>query len=105
MRERDRKGDRRAALAHWVSEHFRQSRKSDEMHKVREHLRGSVSCDWYGLEVCIEPSADDYVRLEADLRNRWYSRVHEWQRQFKPVNVKKKKKKKKRKGRKKRRQR
>lgn len=54
---------RRAAIRHWVSEHYRQSKREDgEATKVREHLRGAVEFVWNGLRVRIVPSVDDRLR-------------------------------------------
>lgn len=53
-------GERRAALLHWVSEHWRKRRKDpDEERKVRAHLRGATEFQWNGLRCCIRPSEFD----------------------------------------------
>lgn len=52
---------RREALRHWVKEHWRQNRKDESIeHRVREHIRGADSCDWFGLWCRILPSATDH---------------------------------------------
>jgi len=55
---------RRAALRHWVKNHWRQSR--DPSHEdnifVREYLRGATRFGWNGLDCTIEPSRDDIRR-------------------------------------------
>jgi hypothetical protein len=51
---------RRAALRHWVSGHWRQSRTDPaEESKVRAHLRGATEFNWNGLTCRIKPSAED----------------------------------------------
>lgn len=58
---------RRAALRHWVAEHWRQHRSdpSEEI-KVREHLAGASRFAWSGLNCRITPSRVDLAReLEA----------------------------------------
>lgn len=52
---------RRAALLHWVKEHWRKSRSRSESDRawVRAHLRGAWSYDWNGLHCQIEPSIED----------------------------------------------
>ncbi len=51
---------RRAALLHWVQEHWRK-KPSDpaEATKVREHLRGASNFEWNGLRCKIRPSDFD----------------------------------------------
>jgi len=58
---------RRAALRHWVSEHWRKSRNpSREDHMfVREYLRGAIDFNWNGLQCSIEPSRDDIRRAKG----------------------------------------
>lgn len=59
---------RRDALCHWVSEHWRKSRKDPAVEtQVRAHLRGATEFTWNGLYVKISPSADD-LRKERELR-------------------------------------
>jgi hypothetical protein len=57
---------RRAALRHWVADHWRQSRPPREADEVfiREHLRGATAFDWNGLRCRFEPSDVDAERLE-----------------------------------------
>ena len=56
---------RRAALRNWVMEHWRRTRACET--KVRQHLRGAVEFDWYGLHCTIRPSPDD-LRLNEKYR-------------------------------------
>jgi hypothetical protein len=60
---------RRAALLHWVSEHWRKRRNlsSNDRTWVREHLRGSWSYAWNGLRCQIEPSVEDLEWLTAEM--------------------------------------
>lgn len=57
---------RRAALRHWVSEHWRKRRDTSERDRIfiREFLRGAVSFRWNGLSCQIEPSREDQRRAE-----------------------------------------
>jgi hypothetical protein len=60
---------RRAALRHWVEEHWRKSRTEAlgapvEELLVREHLRGATRFDWRGLVCTIHPSLYDLKREE-----------------------------------------
>lgn len=48
---------RRAALRHWVGEHWRENEK--DRIKVRRHLRGAIKFSWNGLQCEIEPSLLD----------------------------------------------
>lgn len=63
---------RRAALKHWVTEHWRQSRSDpSEERMVREHLRGKERFVWNGFVCEITPSHDDLVRAkEAEDRRK-----------------------------------
>jgi hypothetical protein len=59
---------RRAALRHWVSEHWRRTREASdgaEATKVREHLRGATDFTWNGMRCQIVPSAVDLERVET----------------------------------------
>jgi hypothetical protein len=58
---------RRAALRHWVSEHWR-SRGTEDAVKVRAHLRGEHKFNWNGLRCEICPSAFDVERAEQPRR-------------------------------------
>lgn len=55
---------RRAALRHWVSEHWRKKGRDSEADRawVREHLRGAEDFTWNGLRCRIEPSREDLRR-------------------------------------------
>jgi hypothetical protein len=47
--------DRRAALLHWVAEHYRRRRTNpDDLAWVRGHLRGAVEYEWAGFKCKIE---------------------------------------------------
>lgn len=56
---------RRAALLHWVREHWRKRRLpgANDRHFVRQHLRGVWSYQWNGLHCQIEPSVEDLEAL------------------------------------------
>lgn len=59
--------ERRTALFHWVSKHYR--RKSgnatyDELVEIHKYLRGQTEFDWNGLTCKIIPSADDLATLQ-----------------------------------------
>ena len=58
---------RRAALLHWVSEHWRRKRASDPSAtvSVRAHLKGAKRFAWNGLSCEVIPSTYDLARLEA----------------------------------------
>jgi hypothetical protein len=58
---------RRAALIHWVTEHWRKKRAGGEV-KVREHLRGTTKFAWNGLNCVILPARDDLARLQTARR-------------------------------------
>ena len=61
---------RRDALLHWVSEHWRKKRHSDEdLSFVRSHMRGSSKFLWAGLTCDVRPSSEEIVssnRLDLD---------------------------------------
>jgi hypothetical protein len=62
---------RRAALRHWVTEHWRQSRDdAAEERLVREHLRGERRFAWHGLHCEITPSLDDQARAATAAADR-----------------------------------
>jgi hypothetical protein len=51
---------RRAALRHWVTNHYRKKRKDPKaLSYVRAHLRGAVDFNWNGLRGAIIPSSFD----------------------------------------------
>lgn len=58
--------DRRAALRHWVRQHWRKSRDISAADRtwVSAHLRGAEEFGWQGMSCRIEPSRED-VRKEA----------------------------------------
>lgn len=62
--------ERRQALRHWVTEHWRTSRADpDEETQVRAHLRGVQQFTWNGLRCRVTPSLTDRER-EQQLRVR-----------------------------------
>jgi hypothetical protein len=62
---------RRAALKHWVTEHWRQNRHEPaEDVKVRQHIRGHERFVWNGLVCEIAPSVVDMQRLAEAKRQR-----------------------------------
>lgn len=62
---------RRAALRHWVTEHWRINRADpDEEIKVREHLRGASDFTWSGLHCKITPSAVATERIDEAIAQR-----------------------------------
>ena len=64
MRDVPEGRSRRAALRHWVRHHLR-NKQSQDPTPVREHLRGAVECDWFGLHCTIAPSPFDLRRAAA----------------------------------------
>jgi hypothetical protein len=58
---------RRAALRHWVRDHWRKKRDpgADDLAFIRTHMRGRVNFAWQGLSCQIEPSRDDLRRAAA----------------------------------------
>jgi len=61
---------RRAALKHWVREHYRKSvRDPDEETKIIAHLRGAEEFVWNGMYCRIQPSQHD-LNKAAELRLR-----------------------------------
>lgn len=68
-RDKPETGCRRPALAHLVRQH-RRNLKDGEAVRVREHLRGKISCHWRGWDVVIHPSAYDQDRLAKGGKDR-----------------------------------
>lgn len=58
--------ERRTALRHWVSEHWRKRRppSADDWIFVKAHLRGAHTFVWQNLHCTIEPSRRDLIELE-----------------------------------------
>ena len=57
FRDREKIGNRRAALLHWVREHSRISRaRPGDWERVAKHLRGRSSFSWRGLDCRLMPS-------------------------------------------------
>jgi hypothetical protein len=68
--------ERRTALRHWVTEHWRMnSRDPREEVKVREHLRGSTEFHWSGLRCRIRPSTVDLGRAMEAAEQRMLDRL------------------------------
>lgn len=66
---------RRAAIRHWVSEHWRKRRDDHaEEVKVREHLRAATTFTWNGLRCEIHPSDDDMHRANRAIEQRQMDR-------------------------------
>ena len=69
-REKEEGQTRRAALKHWVNQHYRaHSENDDEIIYVREHLRGNTRFIWRGVEVEVLVSAFDLEKNELFARN------------------------------------
>lgn len=65
-REKDGGRERRAALRHWVRDHWRQKRKDPEAESfVRAHLRGRVPFEWRGLSCAVEPAPYDLQTVDS----------------------------------------
>ena len=62
-------GDRRAALRHWVQEHWRANSRDEESEIfVRSHLKAKTHFTWRGFNCLLEPAQFDLERNEK-LRN------------------------------------
>jgi len=61
LREAPAGKSRRAALRHWVREHWRRQNRESAADRawVRAHLRGATEFAWSGLRCRIEPSRED----------------------------------------------
>lgn len=60
LRDLPNGANRRAALLHWVAEHWRKRRKDPtEEAKVRAHLRGATAFVWNGLTCRVRPAEFD----------------------------------------------
>lgn len=70
LRDMPNGGTRRAALRHWVREHWRRGRgvTATEEHEVRAHLRGATEFAWNGLRCRIRPSVVDVLRSDGVAR-------------------------------------
>jgi hypothetical protein len=66
LRERDKPTEgRRAALLHWVSEHWRSCRVDIEAEGfVRKHFRGAKEVNWCGYSCVVTPSAIEIGEAE-----------------------------------------
>jgi hypothetical protein len=62
-REKRENGSRRAALLHLVSSHSRKL-SSEDIIKIKEHLRGKIECKWRGFDIKLHPSQYDSDRLQ-----------------------------------------
>lgn len=68
--------ERRAALRHWVTEHWRLNvQDPSEEVKVRQHFRGKVDFAWSGLNCRITPSEEDFTLEYQAIIEREQSRV------------------------------
>jgi len=58
---------RRAALRHWVRNHWRKHGRDSEADRawVRAHMRGATDFTWNGFMCRVEPSRDDMRRNAA----------------------------------------
>jgi len=64
-RETGAKGNTRASLLHWVTEHWRKKRSEPgAFSRVRAHLRGKTSFVWDGIHCEIVPSPADVASYE-----------------------------------------
>lgn len=62
---------RRTALLHWVSDHWRKSRKDPEIeHYVRQHLRGTTELTQQSFSATITPSQCDTLQNELNQAHR-----------------------------------
>ena len=56
--------ERRAALKHWVRQHWRRKRDDEEARSwVRRHIRGAESFTWDGLRCAIRPAEFDLEQI------------------------------------------
>jgi hypothetical protein len=74
LRDVPKGSGRRAALRHWVREHWRQRRESDPS-LVRSHLRGAERFTWAGLDCRIVPSSVDALRAASKSVPVWMSQM------------------------------
>lgn len=75
LRDLPEGADRRSALRHWVTEHWRvNSSDSQEDVLVREHLRGGAKFVWNGIHCRITPSDNDMQRVEDAIDDRLAAR-------------------------------
>jgi hypothetical protein len=72
---------RRAALKHWVHNHFRASSK-EGLEYVRDHLRGATEFNWYGLGCELMVSEFDLEKNDA-----FRHQASEWRKQRKHNRV------------------
>jgi len=63
--------DRRDMLMTWVSDHWRQDRRDDDVETyVRKHLRGGTKFDWRGMECEIVPARFDIEQRDRLIAER-----------------------------------
>lgn len=68
-RDKPAYGDRRAALRHWVQEHWRANSRDEESEIfVRSHLKAKTHFSWRGFNCILEPAQFDLEKNEK-LRN------------------------------------
>lgn len=71
LRDRSEGRSRRAALLHWVSQHWRKDRHDPDAEvKVRKHLRGASSFKWFDLECSVVPSDLDTLAADKSRKDR-----------------------------------
>jgi hypothetical protein len=79
--------DRKAALQHWVSGHWRTlSCNRDFETLVREHLRGHEDFEWHGFNCRVMPSRYDQIRESVAVLNRSVARLERSDRRKKKVH-------------------
>jgi hypothetical protein len=80
-REKRDEEKRRAALKHWVHNHFRASDK-EGLEYVRDHIRGATKFNWYGLGCELMVSEFDLEKNDA-----FREQAAEWRKQRKHNRV------------------
>jgi hypothetical protein len=71
FRDKEDGQSRRSAMAHWVTQHWRQARCDPDVEVyVREHLRGSTRCTWHGIEARVLIPDLDQALVEAGKQER-----------------------------------
>lgn len=79
---------RRAALQHWVEEHWREIRIDPDVEtKVRTHLRGSKQFTWNGLLCEVKPALMDEQIAELAKEERGYDRLMGWDRRIEKETI------------------
>lgn len=71
LRDKPEGKSRRAALRHWVEDHWRMDRYDPELERfVRKHLRGVVEFNWAGYQCRITPSTFDQEQAQRAVDER-----------------------------------